>query len=168
MLGVEPQDAAADGMESAAPNQPRYDAAVSRLAAIRHDLGNDALRALDHFLRSAARKGQHENARRISAVHNQVSRAMRQRTGLTGSGPGQNEQWTGADAFLRDYRAECGGAALPWVQRVERVWLNFHHNFRYCTYIQISKQQPVGPLQHYAFTVRRARSQITHLPDFKR
>ena len=72
-----------------------------RLAAVRQHFRDDGLRAPDHFLRGAAREGQHQDARRIDAVQHQVRGAVRQRVGLAGARAGQDEQRTRIDALVR-------------------------------------------------------------------
>src|ERR1700674_865657 len=88
---------------------------------------------------------------------------MRQSVGLAGSGPGQDEQRTRADALVRNRGAESSGATLPRIEGIECVGLGFHHReLRYCTYIQITTQQlelagasPILPL---------ARAEPDHTP----
>src|SRR5258708_11003300 len=53
---------------------------------------------------------------------------MRQGIGLARSGAGQDEQGTGTHApLIRKRRTERSGATLPRIERVECVWLGFHH-----------------------------------------
>ncbi len=155
MLGEQPQDAIADRVKRAGPQQAALHAAIARLAAFLEHGGHDGLRAADHFLRGAAREGQHQDARRVDAVQHQMSGAMRQRIGLAGSRAGQDEQRTRADAFVLDRRAEGGGTALLGVERVERVGLlGLHHDENYTVYcmdIQIASGYTAAMRQDRAF-----------------
>ena len=100
MLGIQTQNAVADGVERARPDEPRHDAAVARLAAIGEYLRDDGLGAANHFLGRTPREGQHEDARRIDAVQHQVGGAMRDGIGLTGTGAGQDQQRTRRTRWL--------------------------------------------------------------------
>ncbi len=100
VFGGQAQNAAAHGVESPRPQQPRGDAPVSRLAALLHGLRHDLLRAPNHVLRRPPRERQHENTRRIDAVQDQVRSAVRERVGLSGAGACQDEQRAGVDTLV--------------------------------------------------------------------
>ena len=100
VFGRQPQYAAAHGVKSTRPHQPRGDAPVSRLTALLHRFRHDLLRASNHVLRRPPRERQHENARRIDAVQHQVRSTVRQRIGLSGTGACQDEQRAGIDPLV--------------------------------------------------------------------
>jgi hypothetical protein len=72
-----------------------------------------------HLERGTAREGQHEDARRVDAVDNQVRHAMGERVGFAGSGAGDDQQRTGAIPFLGQRLAMSHGLALRCVELVE-------------------------------------------------
>jgi hypothetical protein len=115
-------------MEGTGPYQSRHHAAIAGLAAVRQHFADDVLCALDHFLRRAARKGEHQNARRVRAVEHQVGGTVSQSVCLPRSRAGQDQQRSRSDALVWDCRTEHCGTALTGIQHVERVWLSFHHN----------------------------------------
>jgi hypothetical protein len=143
MFGVQPQNAAAHGVESAGPQKARGDAAVPRLAALLQRLRHDLLSAPYHVLRRAPGERQHENACRIHAVQHQMGGTVRKRVGLSGAGAGEDEQGTGIDTLVLRYDGAKGrGPTLRRVQLVEcaRTFRLHHKNGTVgltCMYIQI-------------------------------
>ena len=89
--GVVAQEPGADRMERAGPCQAfRQDRGV-----VAHDFGGDALDAPGHFRSRSARKGHQQDTARVGAIDNQMRDAMRQRVGLAGSSPGDDQEWSG-------------------------------------------------------------------------
>jgi hypothetical protein len=130
VFGIEPQNTVAHRMERSGPQQPRYDAAIPRFAALRQCFAYDLLRAANHFLRRTAGECQHQDAGWIHAVQHQVRRTMRQGVGFTGPGARQDEQRAGIDALVRR-RTEGRGPPLRRVQRIEGAGgLSFDHGMR--------------------------------------
>ena len=98
--GVVAQEPGADRMERAGPCQAfRQDRRVGA-----HDFRGDALDAPGHFRRRSARKGHQQDTARVGAIDNQMRDAMRQRVGLAGSSPGDDQQRSGDPGVAMHHR----------------------------------------------------------------
>ncbi len=100
MRRVMPQEPVCHGVKSAGPGQPLRQHLAESAQRFIHGLLDDVAGTAAHFLRSAPAEGQHQDARRIHAIHREVGDAVREGIGLAGSGAGDDQQWPGSDTLL--------------------------------------------------------------------
>jgi len=128
LIGEQTQDSIAHGIIGAGPQQARLHAAIAHLSAVGHDLRDNGLRVANHFLGRTLRERQRQDPSRIDAVQDQMGGAMRQRTGFTRAGAGQDQHGTRRDALILRSRSICGGSPLGRVESIERRrWFGLQH-----------------------------------------
>ena len=112
------QQAVADRVKGAGPDQPLQHGLGAVAQRVIERLAQDVVRAPPHLGRRPARKGQQQDARGIHAVHDEPRHAMRNRVGFSGAGAGHDQQRARAHALPVGQRLPVGdGLALRRIER---------------------------------------------------
>ena len=113
------QQPVADGVERARPAHALRDGLADTPERFVERFPGDLEGAAAHFGGRAARKGKHQNPRRVHPVNDQMGHAIRERIGLARARAGDDEQRSGLESLLRQRLAVGHGLALRSVESLE-------------------------------------------------